>query len=165
MSTNDLRLTQIPVVQVGMPIRRSPGDVFRAFADPTVTTRFWFTKSTGPLRPDATVQWEWEVQGLSTKVRVLDVEEGRRIRFKWNDEAQTTVEFRFVPWEEDSTYVQVTETGHRGDGDELVARVAGSTAGFAHVLCAAKALLEHDVELNVVRDQGLVRRSMPEGRL
>jgi hypothetical protein len=67
------------------------------------------------------------------------------------------VEFRFAPWEERFTYVRVTETGLRGDGDELVAHVAGSTAGFAQVLCAAKALLEHDLELNVVRDQGLVR--------
>jgi uncharacterized protein YndB with AHSA1/START domain len=162
MSMNDLRLTQIPVVEFGMPIRRPPGEVFRAFADPTVTTRFWFTSSTGPLTPDATVHWNWEVQKLSTKVRVLDVEDERRIRFEWNDEDPTTVGFTFTPWEEGSTYVQVTETGLRGEGDELVAHVAGSTAGFAQVLSAAKALLEHDVELNVVRDQGLVRRSMPE---
>jgi uncharacterized protein YndB with AHSA1/START domain len=165
MPTNDLRLTRIPVVQIGMPIRRSLGEVFRAFADPTVTTRFWFAKSTGPLKRDATVQWEWEAQGHSTRVRVLDVEEDRLIRFEWNGKAQTTVEFRFVPWEEEFTNVQITETGLRGDADELVAHVAGSAAGFAQVLCAAKVLLEHDVELNVVRDQGLVRQSMPEARL
>jgi uncharacterized protein YndB with AHSA1/START domain len=161
MSANDLRLTQIPVVRVGMPIRRAPHDVFQAFADPAVTTRFWFTKSTGPLTPGATVQWEWEVQSLSTKVRVDEVEDDRRIRFEWNDEAPTAVEFRFEPWEEGSTYVQVTETGLDGDGDQVLAHVAGSTAGFYQALCAAKAWLEHGVELNVVRDQGLVQTSPP----
>jgi len=163
MSVDELRLTQVPVVRVGIPIRHPPRDVFRAFADPDITTHFWFTHSTGPLTPSATVQWKWEVQGLSTKVRVLDVQDDRRIVFEWNDEAPTTVEFRFAPWDEGATYVQVTETGLRGDGDELVAHVAGSTGGFYQVLCAAKAWLEHDVELNVIRDQGLVQRSMPEG--
>jgi hypothetical protein len=38
------------------------------------------------------------------------------------------------------------------DGDEIVAAVANSTGGFTNVLCALKALLEHDVELNVVLD-------------
>jgi hypothetical protein len=49
--------------------------------------------------------------------------------------------------------VQVTETGFKGDGDELVARAAGSTGGFTIALCALRALLEHDVVLTVVRDR------------
>ncbi|MEV1167923.1 hypothetical protein [Nonomuraea sp. NPDC049784] len=36
-----------------MLIRRPPAEVFQAFADPDVTTRFWFTKSTGKLTPGA----------------------------------------------------------------------------------------------------------------
>jgi hypothetical protein len=48
--------------------------------------------------------------------------------------------------------------GLRGDGDRLVARVADSTGGFTQVLCALKALLEHDVVLTVVRDH-----APPEG--
>ena len=38
-------------VKVGMLIRRPPEDVFEAFADPAITTRFWFTKSSGRLEP------------------------------------------------------------------------------------------------------------------
>jgi predicted RNA-binding protein with TRAM domain len=63
------------------------------------------------------------------------------------------VEFRFTPWEDGATYVQVTETGLKGDGDELVSLAAGSTGGFTIALCAAKALLEHDIVLTVVRDR------------
>jgi hypothetical protein len=50
------------------------------------------------------------------------------------------------------TYVEVTETGLSGDGDEL-ARAAASTGGFTIALCALKALLEHDLVLTAVRDR------------
>jgi uncharacterized protein YndB with AHSA1/START domain len=163
MSANDLRLTHVPPVKAAMPIRRPLSEVFNAFADPTVTTRFWFTHSTGPMVPGATVEWRWEVQDLSTKVRVREFDQDERIVFEWNDDAPTTVEFRFLPWDDDATYVQVVETGLAGDGDSILGHVAGSTAGFYQVLCSAKALLEHDVELNVVRDQGLVQKSPPAG--
>jgi len=152
MTVDDLRLSQIPAVKAGMLIRRPPGEVFQAFADPAGTTRFWFTKSTGAMRPGAVLRWEWEMFGVGTEVRVLEVEEDRRIRFTWGEENPTTVEFRFVPWREDATYVQVTESGISGSGDEVVARIADATGGFYQVLCAAKALLEHGAILNVVLD-------------
>jgi hypothetical protein len=95
------------------------------------------------------------------QVFVRQVEDDGRILFDWNDEDPTTVEFRFVPWTDAGTYVQITETGFGGDGDEIVAHVAASTGGFYQVLCAAKALLEHDVDLGIVRDQGSVHASPP----
>jgi uncharacterized protein YndB with AHSA1/START domain len=152
MSVNDLRLTHVPSVQVGMLIRRPPGEVFQAFADPAITTKFWFTKSSGAMTPGADLRWDWEMYGVSTKVSVKEVDDNSRILFEWNDERPTTVELRFIPWENDTTYVRVTETGISGDGDEIVAHVAGSTGGFTTVLCALKALLEHDIALTVILD-------------
>ncbi len=153
MTEDNLRLTHIPVVETAMLIRRPPAEVFRAFADPEITTRFWFTKSSGPMTPGASLRWEWEMYGVSTGVSVREVEQDRRILFDWNDDSPTTVEMRFTPWAQDATFVEVTETGLSGDGDELVARAAGSTGGFTIVLCALKALLEHDISLAVVRDR------------
>ena len=137
-----------------MLIRRPPGEVFRAFADPAVTTRFWFTKSTGPLVPGANVRWDWEMFGVSANVAVKEVDEDSRILMEWGDGGgSTTVDWRFTPWEGDATYVEVTETGLSGDGDALVSRAADSTGGFSLALCAAKAWLEHDIALSVVRDR------------
>ena len=154
MATDDLQLTQVPSVEVGMLVRRPPGDVFEALVDPDITTRFWFTKSSGKVVSGASLQWDWEMYGVSAKVSVKDVDENRRIAFDWgDDEETTTVEFRFTPLGDDATYLRVTETGLSGDGDALVARVAGSTGGFSIALCALKALLEHDVVLTVVRDR------------
>ena len=60
MSGDSLQLTHIPPVRVGMLVRRPPEVVFQALVDPAVTTRFWFTKSTGALVPGVEVQWDWE---------------------------------------------------------------------------------------------------------
>ncbi len=152
MSDNDLRLSHIPTVHVGMLIHRRPEDVFQAFADPAITTRFWFTHSDGRMTPGARLRWTWEMYGVFTTVDVNAVEENRRIVFDWGDDDPTTVEFLFTRWDGDATYVEVTESGLRGDGDAVVASVSGSTGGFTIVLCAAKALLEHDLVLTAVRD-------------
>src|SRR6185503_17397257 len=130
-------------VKVGMLIRRPPEDVFEAFADPAITTRFWFTKSSGRLEPGATVRWEWEMYGATADVAVEEFEKPRLIRFDWGAQVQVT----FTPHEL-GTYVEVTESGFDPD----VERVAASTGGFTLALAAAKALLEHDVVLRVVRD-------------
>jgi len=44
-----MTLGTAPSVDVAMLIRRPPDAVFEALADPAVTTRFWYTKSTGPM--------------------------------------------------------------------------------------------------------------------
>jgi uncharacterized protein YndB with AHSA1/START domain len=154
MSVNDLRLTQIPSVKVGMLVRRPAGDVFQALVDPAITTRFWFTKSSGKVVPGAKIRWDWEMYGASAHVSVKAVEDNRRILIDWGGDGEKprAVDLRFIPHGDDATYVEVTERGFSGDGDTLVSLVADSTGGFTQVLCALKALLEHDVVLTVVLD-------------
>ena len=57
----DLKLTQVPVSKTGMLIRRPVAEVFEAFVDPEITTKFWFTQSGGRLEAGKQVQWEWEM--------------------------------------------------------------------------------------------------------
>jgi uncharacterized protein YndB with AHSA1/START domain len=140
-----------PEMHAEMLIRKPAAEVFQAFVDPAITTRFWYTKSSGPLAPGAEVRWEWEMYGASTAVRVTKFEENSLVRFEWNDAAPLTVEFHVTP-RDDGTHVQVTESGYAGDGDAVRARIAGSTGGFTIMLCAMKALLEHGIELNAVPD-------------
>jgi uncharacterized protein YndB with AHSA1/START domain len=158
------QLTKPPSVDVGLLIRRPPHDVFEALADPSITTRFWYTKSTGRMAEGAEITWEWEMHGVSGKVRVKEVQDGRRIRFCWDGydpSHPTTVEFQFVPYENDTTYVHITETGFTGDADTQVRRVTDSTAGFTFLLSSLKAALEHDITLRVVLDAHPPRLQMP----
>jgi uncharacterized protein YndB with AHSA1/START domain len=138
-----------------MLIRRASHEVFEALADPSITTRFWYTKSSGRMEGGAELAWEWEMYGDSAKVWVQEVEPDRRIRFSWEgyDPAHpTTVEFLFVPYKNDATYVRITETGFSGDGDTQVRRALDSTGGFTFLLSSLKAVLEHDITLKVTLD-------------
>ncbi len=136
----------------GMLIRKPPAEVFRAFTDPTITTKFWFTKSSGPMEPGAELCWDWEMFGASASVVVKQVEPARLVVFDWGAKgSMRTVEWRFVPWKE-HTYVNVVETGYHGTVEEMAAQAIDSIAGFALVLAAAKAWLEHGLVLTVVAD-------------
>lgn len=138
------------IVKTALVIRRPVEEVFRAFVDPAVTTRFWFTRSSGPLEPGATVSWEWEMFGVGTTVTVKDVVPNERILVEWNPDDPSTVEWTFEPHERGAR-VQIVEDDIKGD---VAAHALDSMQGFTLVLAAAKALLEHGVELQVVADHG-----------
>jgi uncharacterized protein YndB with AHSA1/START domain len=155
MPAGKLELTAVPTAKAGMLIRRKPADVFQAIVDPDITTKIWYTKSSGKMTPGAGLRWEWEMYGVGSDVHVTDVEENRRVRFTWSGYAPdnpTTVEFRFTPEPDNATYVLVTESGFTGTGDEVARYAAYSTGGFTYLVSALKALLEHDLVLGLVRD-------------
>jgi uncharacterized protein YndB with AHSA1/START domain len=153
MPDTGLQLTKPPSIKAHMLIRRPAGDVFDAFINPDITTRFWFTKSSGPLETGKNVVWEWEMYGVSAEARVREVEPDRRIVIEWGgqDSGFTTVEWTFTPYG-DTTFVTITEQGYRGSADDMVARAIDSMGGFSLVLAAAKAWLEHGIVLAVVAD-------------
>jgi len=65
-----MTLMKSPVARATMLIRRPVEEVFNAFVDPTVTTRFWFSRSSGKLAPGKTVTWYWDQYGVSGEVTV-----------------------------------------------------------------------------------------------
>jgi uncharacterized protein YndB with AHSA1/START domain len=151
---NSLQLNHVPVTKTGMLIRRPVSDVYEAFVNPEVTTKFWFTHGSGRLEAGKQVQWEWDMYGISIPVTVKAVEPDKRIVIEWpGNVGPTTVEWTFEPQEDGTTFVDITETGYTGDGDELVQQVTDSTQGFSLVLAGLKALLEHRVRLNLVADR------------
>jgi uncharacterized protein YndB with AHSA1/START domain len=104
MGQNELQLSQIPTVNTAMLIRRPPAQVFKALVDPDVTTRFWFTNSTGKLMPGAHVRWDSEMYGASADVHVKELEEDHRILIEWGEGDEfATVEFLLAPFDVDAT--------------------------------------------------------------
>ncbi len=150
----DLHLEHIPVAKTGMLIRKPVAEVFEAFVDPAITARFWFTKGSGRLEPGKQVTWQWEMYGASTQVTAKVIEPNKRIVIEWDGySGRTTVEWKFASQKDGSTFVSITESGWTGDGDELVGYATDSTQGFTWTLAGLKALLEHDVRLNLVADR------------
>ena len=150
---NNLELTQAPVAKAAMLIRRPASEVFEAFIDPAITSRFWFTKSTGRLEPGRHVTWTWEMYDVSVDVEVREIETNKRIVIEWGNYGEMTkVEWVFTPQGNDATYVTITNSGFQGDGDKVVKDALDSTGGFTWVLAGLKGLLERDIELNAIRD-------------
>ncbi len=154
-SISHLQLTHPPIAKAEMLVRKPIADVFEAFVDPAITSKFWFTKGSGRLEPGAHIQWDWEMYGVSAQVSFKAIEKDQRIVIEWGsaDEPPTTVEWLFTPHTDGTTFVSVTEAGFSGDGDEIVTQAIGSTEGFTLVLAGLKALLEHDICLNLVADK------------
>jgi len=144
-------LNQDPIVRAEMLIRRPAEEVFEAFVDPDITTKFWFTKSSGRLEPGKRVRWEWEMYGVSDDILVEDIVPNRRIRILSSD--GTIVEWSFASRGERETFVAITSSGFEGSGDDVVAQAIDAMGGYTMVLCGLKALLEHNVVLNLVADR------------
>ncbi len=149
-----MRLQHAPVAKTEMLIRKPVAEVFEAFVNPAITTRFWFTKSSGRLETGKQVQWDWEMYDYSAQVSVKAIEENKRILIEWPGHAgPTVVEWLFTPRADNITFVSVTNSGFSGDGDEIVKQALDSTEGFTLVLSGLKALLEHNIILNLVPDR------------
>jgi uncharacterized protein YndB with AHSA1/START domain len=150
----ELSITQVPSAKTGMLIRKPVADVFEALVDPDITRKFWFTKGSGRLVTGKKVRWDWEMYDVSVEVRAKVIEPNERIVIEWPGySGPTTVEWKFTPRNDGTTFVSVTESGFTGTGDELVKYVADSTQGFTLTLAGMKAWLEHDVWLNLVADR------------
>jgi uncharacterized protein YndB with AHSA1/START domain len=144
----------LPQAQTGMLIRKPVADVFEAFVNPNVTSKFWFTRGSGRLTLGRQVQWDWEMYDVSVLATVKALETNKRILIEWPGySGPTTVEWIFSPQKDGSTFVSVTESGFRGTPQELLGYVADSAQGFSLMLAGLKALLEHGVRLNLVADR------------
>lgn len=144
------------IAKAEMLVRRPVSEVFEAFVDPAVTSRFWFTRSSGRLEAGRRIQWDWEMYGMSVAVDVKAIEINRRILVEWSAYgAPTEIEWLFAARPDSTTFVSVTNSGFLGSDDEIVSQAIGATEGFAIVLAGLKALLEHGLVLGLVADRFL----------
>ena len=94
--------------------------------------------------------------GHSVQVSVKAIEENKRILIEWPGYGTLgTVEWVFTPRADNTTFVSITNAGFSGDVDEIIKQAVESTEGFTLVLAGLKALLEHNVILNLVPDRFL----------
>jgi uncharacterized protein YndB with AHSA1/START domain len=147
------------VVTAEMLIRRPPGEVFAAFANPQTIRKFWLRDTSGPLAPGARVQWHFMVPGATASVVVTGFEAPRRIAFEWSGGMQ--VELSFESFGDDGTHVTATVSGL--NGKDLLSQATNVVEGFSIVFCDLKTLLESGSSANLVRDKAeLIARAMAD---
>ena len=143
-----------PIVsKTEMLIRKPIAEVFEAFINPEITTKFWFTKSSGRLDDSKKVIWTWEMYDVSTEITVIEIVKNERILIEWDGyESRNKVEWVLTPYGEKATFVSITESGFQGDEEQVIGDVLNSKGGFTWLLAGAKAFLEYGIELNLVTD-------------
>ena len=62
-----------------MLIRKPVKEVFEAFIDPSITTKFWFTKSSGRLEVENVSVGIGKMYGVSAELDVKELEQNNRI--------------------------------------------------------------------------------------
>ena len=143
-----------PIAKAEMLIRKPVAEVFEAFANPAITSQFWFSKGSGRLEAGKQVTWTWEMYNFSVPVNVKAIEPNARILVEWMAfGTPTPIEWIFKARPDGTTFVTVTNQGFPGSESEAVQFALDSTEGFAFVLAGAKAFLEHNVQLNLVPDR------------
>ena len=111
-----MELKEAPVAEAGMLIRRPAAEVFEAIVDPAVTTKFWFTHSSGRLDEGKPVEWEWRMYGVSTRVEVSEIVPNEKIVMQWSD-PPTTIVWTFTKMPGETTFLEVRNFGFAGSGE------------------------------------------------
>ena len=137
-----------------MLIRKPIEQVFQAFINPEITTKFWFTKSSGKLEEGKETEWTWEMHNHSISVRAKMIELNKKIEIEWgNSDEISTVEWKFKNLGEVGTFVSIINSGFQGETEKIISQIRDSTEGFTLVLAGLKAYLEHNIELNLILDR------------
>lgn len=151
---------QTPVVKAGMLIRKPVADVFEAMVNPDITSKFWFTKSSGKVEAGKTIEWEWGQFGVKDTVDILEVTPNKFISLNWQlGDLTTTVEMYFEPKSDANTFVRVIEKGFwsspPSDDEQLEEKInlmLGQNGGWTLVLSNMKAWMEYELDLNLIAD-------------
>lgn len=137
-----------------MLIRKPIEEVFESFINPEITTKFWFTKSSGKLEEGKETEWTWEMYNHSISVRTKIIEANKKIAIEWgNPDEISTVEWTFKSLGGIGTFVSIVNIGFQGDIEKIISQIRDSTEGFTLVLAGLKAYLEHKIELNLILDK------------
>jgi len=107
-------------------------------------------KGSGRLEEGKRIRWDWEMYGASAELEVKQLNQNEQIVILFEDD--TTVEWIFTSRTE-GTLVSITNKGFKGSPTEIVNQVIDAKGGYTIVLCGLKALLEHNIILNLVSDR------------
>src|SRR5215510_1717400 len=130
MTTAASKTERAPIAKAEMLVRKPVGEVFEAFVDPAITSKFWFSKGSDRLEAGKHVTWDWEMYGFSVPVSVKTVERNARIVVEWPAGGTATpIEWTFSARPDGTTFVRVTNHGFPGSEGEAWQQAVAFTEG------------------------------------
>ena len=152
----------MPVANVSMLIRAPASEVFNAFVEPSMLSRFWLSRASGPLTMGGSVTWEFMVPGAIAETHVLEMTPDRRIVLEW--EGNERAELKFEQRSDGLTRVEIRSAFSDKSPDEAVAKAIEATQGYTLVVSNLKALLETGRSAGLVEDKAVLITEKQEGR-
>ena len=149
--------------KVAARIAKPVNEVFEAVADPDQLSRYFTTGGAkGRLESGATVTWDFADFPGAFPVEVVEAIPNERIVLRWDAnegeapnieggeptpaDYKTMVTMKFAGLDDGRTAVEIAEEGWRETEGALKASY-GNCQGWAQMLCALKAWLEHGINL------------------
>lgn len=149
--------------RVAARIAKPVHEVFEAVVDPAQLSQYFTTGGAqGRLETGAEVSWDFHDYPGAFPVWVIEVVKDERIVLEWqagegeapnleggefkDTDYRTRVTMRFKSLDDGRTLVEVAEEGWRENQAALGASY-GNCQGWAQMLCALKAWLEHGINL------------------
>ncbi len=129
-----------------MRFDESTSEVFEALVNPEKIGNYWFSNSSGRLEEGKKIKWIYQEYNAELTIKVVEVEQDKRIVYKWGEgEQETTVTFLLTEEQDGSTILEVTESGFNTDDPEIVNILLGQKEGWMYMLTCLKGYLENGI--------------------
>ncbi len=132
-------------VKTKLKIQKPVHEVFEALVDPQKMANYWFSSGSGRVEQGKTITWRYDEYNAEVSINVLEVEDNKKIVFSWgNPEEETIVAIVLKP-DHNSTIIEVTESGFKENGTEILNKMIGQKEGWVYMLTCLKAYLENGI--------------------
>ncbi|TCP25587.1 uncharacterized protein YndB with AHSA1/START domain [Scopulibacillus darangshiensis] len=132
-------------VTTKLKINKPANEIFEAIVDPVKIGNFWFTSSSERWEQGKRVTLRYEEYNAEGVINVLEVEDNKKIVFSWGENGQETIVAMLLKEEDDSTLVEVNESGLKEDDPDLIAKMLGQKEGWVYTLTCLKGYMEHGI--------------------
>ncbi|MBC6975005.1 SRPBCC family protein [Bacillus sp. Xin] len=127
-------------------IFKSASEVFETIVDPEKMSNYWFSSGTERLEQGKTITWRYDEYNAEVVIRVLEIEENKKIVFSWGGYGEETiVTIILSELDHTSTIIEVNESGLKEDDPEVVNKMLGQKEGWVYVLTCLKGYLENGI--------------------
>ncbi|WP_410982344.1 SRPBCC family protein [Bacillus cereus] len=127
-------------------ICKPANEIFEAIVDPEKMSNYWFSSGTERLEQDKTITWRYDEYNAEVVIRVLEIEENKKIVFSWGGYGEeTVVTITLSELDHTSTMIEVNESGLKEDDPEIINKMMGQKEGWVYVLTCLKGYLENGI--------------------
>ncbi|WP_057913181.1 SRPBCC family protein [Peribacillus muralis] len=127
-------------------IVKPTNEVFEAIVNPEKIGNFWFSSSSERWEQGRAITLRYNEYDAEVVIKVLEIEENRKIVFSWGENDQeTVVRITLNELDKSSTAIEVNESGFSEHDPEIITKMIGQKEGWVYTLTCLKGYLENGI--------------------